>query len=282
MNNYKHKIESEYITLSKGMKKVASYLLANPETFAMQSAAQVGKEVEVSETTVIRFCYALDYSGYSELQKEVRTHLLNTKSSLHSFQVDKEDIGDEPQFYLQAMKKDQGKIQRMIDQINDEDIHRVVKKIIESEQILVSGLRTSYALAQWFSFTLNVVRGNTKLFHPGTDDLIQLLSNMNEKSTFIAFSFHRYAKETIKLAEVVKRQGGSVIAITDSIVAPITEHADYHIPIQLQGQSTLDHGPAVFSLMNAIIAGVTVHDRERFEQRKQKYEALQLDDFFSS
>ncbi len=274
------KVKEQMSTLSTSMKKVAGYLLEHPQLFAMQSATEIGKEVGVSETTVIRFCYSLNYSGFSELQKEVRESLIFAKSSLHTFQADKKEIGSGPRFYIETMQRDQRKIQKMMEQLNERDLHHTVNRLIESNHILVAGIRTSFAAAHWFSFTLNLIRGNTHLFQPGTDDMIHLLSKMNKQSTFVAFSFHRYAKETIKLAEAVKKQGAFVIAISDSASSPITEHADLHLPVQLSVKSTLDAAPAVFSLMNALIAGVSIHDSERFDQYRERYESLQLDDFF--
>ncbi|WP_376785292.1 MurR/RpiR family transcriptional regulator, partial [Siminovitchia terrae] len=83
MTTFIDKIKLKYHTLSSGHKKVGKYVLDQPQEVAMKSASQLGKVIGVSETTVIRFCYALEYSGYSELQIEVRKYLIFHKSSLH-------------------------------------------------------------------------------------------------------------------------------------------------------------------------------------------------------
>ncbi|MDQ7864684.1 hypothetical protein RCO48_37035 [Peribacillus frigoritolerans] len=41
-------------------------------TFAVTSAQKLGKDIGVSETTIIRFCYSLGLSGYAELQNLIR------------------------------------------------------------------------------------------------------------------------------------------------------------------------------------------------------------------
>lgn len=280
MYHYRKKVQVHFNDLSAGMKKVAKHLLDSPQSFAIQSAGQVGKEIGVSETTVIRFCYALEYSGYSELQKEVREQFINIKSSLQQFQSEKEEMASSSNFYSNVLKNHQIHIQKTMDQLNENDLQHAVNRLIETDQILAGGMRTSFAIAHWMVFTLNLIRGNAELYQPGTDDLLLLLSKMSTKSTFVAISFHRYALETIKLAEALKSKGVFVIGITDSEVAPIAKYSDILLPVSLPVKSTIDTAPSVFALLNAVISGIAVHDRERFEQRKASYETAQLDHFF--
>ncbi|MFF3100169.1 MurR/RpiR family transcriptional regulator [Viridibacillus arvi] len=280
MDALKSKVQSKYDEFSKGLKMVAKYFLANPEAFAMNSGVQVGQEINVSETTVIRFCHALGYSGYSALQKDVQEQLLNKKSSLFEFHYMKNSTEMDQEFSKKMMVKDAEVILQTAERLNGEDFTKAVDHLAQSERVLVSGVRSSHAMAQWFSFTLDLMRGNVRLFRPDTDDIMLRISEMNEGSTFVAFSFHRYTLETINMAKEAKRQGAFVIGITDSEVAPIREHADILFTVQLPIKSTLDVAPAVFSLMNAIVGAVAVKNSEQFAKRTKVYEELQLNRFF--
>jgi DNA-binding MurR/RpiR family transcriptional regulator len=280
MSNFKEKINNKYSILSAGHKKVGKYVLDNPRGVAMKSASHLGLEAGVSETTVIRFCYALGYSGYSELQNEVRSHLIYQKSSLHEYQADKEDIANQPNFFSQSMQRDQAKIQEMMEQLNEEDLNLAVNRIYESNNILVIGIRSSFAVAQWLSFTLNIVRGNALLIQPGIDDISHILSKIDSKSMIIAITFHRYSSLTLKLTEAAKKQGAFVIGITDSTLSPLAEFSDLLLPISLPSRSTIDSAPAVFSLINAIVGGVSMINKGEFEKRKEAYEAFIPENFF--
>lgn len=279
MVRYKQKIKENFHDLSVGLKKVAKHLLDNPQSFAMHAVVKVAEEIGVSDATVIRFCHALGYSGYSELQQEVRSYLMN-KSSLQQFQAEKEQLTDNIDFYLKVLKQHQGYIQSVIEQLREEDLHQAVQRLIETDQILVSGMRSSFAMAHWLVFTLNLVKGNAKLYQPASDDLLLLLSQMDEHSTYVAISFHRYAQETIRVAQVLKENGVFIIGITDSEVSPITQYADLVIPVSIPVKSTIDAAPVVIAVLNAIVSGIMIHDRENFERRKTEYETHQLDYFF--
>ncbi|HWO98546.1 MAG TPA: MurR/RpiR family transcriptional regulator [Bacillus sp. (in: firmicutes)] len=278
--NLKEIIQEEYNRLSKGQQKVAKYLLANPKDFAVKSASEIGGEVGVSETTVIRFCYSIRLSGFSELQKVVREQLLSTKSSIGQYFSSKLELAEQPHFYAKVMEQDCRHIQETIHNIREKDIDQAVDQLVKTANIYISGLRASFSAASWLAFTLGVMRGDVHLLRPETDDLLLTLSEMNNESTLIVISFHRYLKETIKVAQLAKEQGAFVIGITDSPVAPIHEYADILFPIYSSEKSTIDAAPALFSFLNAIVAGVSIKDKGRFEKRKQQYEKLNGDHFF--
>ncbi|MGG1679603.1 MurR/RpiR family transcriptional regulator [Neobacillus sp. NRS-1170] len=281
MSNFKQRILDKYSLLSVKNKKVGKFIIDNPQEIAMKSASQLGQEVGVSETTVIRFCYALGYSGFSELQNEVRNYLIFQKSSPQEYQTGKEDIANQPNFFVQSMQRDQAKIQEMIEQINNDDLFQTAKRLYESNNILITGIRTSFALAHWLTFTLNIIKGNATLIQPGMDDISHLLSKLDQQSTLIAITFHRYSSITIKLAELAKKQGSFVIGITDSPLSPLAEFSDILLPINLSSWlSTIESTPAVFSLLNAIVGGVSMINKEEFEKRKEIYNAFIPENFF--
>ena len=53
-------IKSKYLRLSKGQRKVAQFILEQPSTIITNIASEVGRLAGVSESTVIRFCYAIE------------------------------------------------------------------------------------------------------------------------------------------------------------------------------------------------------------------------------
>jgi DNA-binding MurR/RpiR family transcriptional regulator len=281
IDSLKTAVQEKYDEFSKGLKKVAQFFLANPESFAVHSAEQVGNEINVSETTVIRFCHALGYSGYSSLQKDIQEQLIHRKSSSLYEHFERNNLERDQDFSRKMMLKDAELISQTAEKLSSECFERAVEKLTLSERVLVSGIRSSHAMAHWFSFSLDLIRGNVRLYRPDTDDIILRIRDMDQNSVFVAFSFHRYALETISIAKEAKRLGAFVIAITDSEVAPIREHADILFPIQLPKKSTLDVAPAVFSLMNALISSVTMKNAEKFKQRVDAYEQVHFDHFFA-
>jgi DNA-binding MurR/RpiR family transcriptional regulator len=275
-------IQSKYSGLSKGQQKCAKYLLENPREFAVHSAKEIGGRIGISETTVIRFCYAIGLTGYSELQKMLRNEMIFEKSSLSQYYSSKLDLLAEPRFYEQVMEKDRELIRETIEHINEADFRRAVDCLVSAKKVYVCGLRSSFSAANWLAFSLGIVREHVQLIRRDTDDLLSAVAEMNKQTAFIALSFHRYMKETIEIAQLAKSKGAVVIGITDSPLAPIRDAADILLPLHSTEMSTLDIAPALISFINAIVAGVTIKDKKRFEKRKEAYDRIQSDGMFFS
>ncbi|WP_342512159.1 MurR/RpiR family transcriptional regulator [Sporosarcina sp. FSL K6-1522] len=273
-------IHEHYDQLSKSQKKVAQYVIDYPKSIALSSAQEVGATIGVSETTVIRFCYSLELSGYAELQKGVREQLFVQESSLTTYQQSKLAMEQEPHFFEQVMEQDRATITETMKQINEADYETAIDRLANAKTVYVLGLRSSYTAANWLSYTLGLVRGNVQLLRPETEDVIQTLSQMDKQSVVIVISFHRYLKETIQIAQLAQQQGAFMIGITDSIFAPIQSCSDVLFPIYSPNKSTLDATAALFSFMNAIVAGLSVKEKDRFEKRQQTYRAISSDFLF--
>lgn len=278
--NIKELIHRHFDSMSKGQKKVATEVLDHPRQVALHSASEIGAAIGVSETTVIRFCYSLNLTGYGELQKVIREQLLQHESSFAAYRQSKVELEQEPHFFSKVMERDQVTIAETMAQIQEADYDGAIDRLADAKKVYILGLRASFAAANWLSYTIGLVRPGVELIRPETEDVIQTLSEMDEDSVLIVISFHRYLKETVRIAELAKRQGSFVIGITDSQLAPIHPYSDVIFPIYSPNKSTLDATASLFSFMNAIVAGLVVKDRSAFEIRQERYRALDSDFLF--
>lgn len=272
-------IAKQHPFFSKNMQKITSYLYDEPNIFAIYSAAEVGKKMNVSETTVIRFCQKLGLSGYRALQTKVQQHLFK-RSSLSDFMEDKSMEQESHQSLKRLMTKDLELIQQTMKRTSEVHFETTIDKLSKADRILVVGVRSSYALANWFAFSLDIVIGDTRLYQPNVDDILLRVNELTHKSVVVVFSFHRYAKDTIHIAKLALEQKAFVIAITDSTMAPIAKFAHLLFPVQLNPRSTLDVAPAVMSLANAIVSAISLKNADKFQERVQRFDAMNGKDFF--
>lgn len=280
MERIYQRIYEHQSTFSKNLQKISAHFYDDPKIFAVFSAAEAAKVIGVSETTVIRFCQKLGYKGYSALQEEVQ-HLLFQKSSLSDY-VEAKAVDDKTSQPIKSlMENDRHAIQKVMEQIPEMHLETAVKKLTAADHVLIAGVRSSHALASWFAFSLDLIIGNTRLYQPNVDDVLLRISKLTEKSVFVAFSFHRYAVDTIHIAKLAKQQGTFVIAFTDSPISPITQHASLVLPIQLNMKSTLDAAPAVLSLTNSIASAVSLAKPDQFHKRAKLFDSINGQDFFA-
>lgn len=66
------KISAAYSALTYSQRKVANYVQEKYEDVAFETLEKLAAKAGVSTTTVIRFSRALGYSGYSEMQEDIK------------------------------------------------------------------------------------------------------------------------------------------------------------------------------------------------------------------
>ena len=67
--NLTQRMSEKLSSMSKGQKKIVNYITMHYSKAVFMTAAKLGKEVGVSESTVVRFATLLGYKGYPEFQK---------------------------------------------------------------------------------------------------------------------------------------------------------------------------------------------------------------------
>src|SRR5574344_1978642 len=70
-------IDEKYNKMSKGHKAIARYIKEHYDQAVFMTAAKIGGELKVSESTVVRFASGLGYDGYPEFQKKLADWVKN-------------------------------------------------------------------------------------------------------------------------------------------------------------------------------------------------------------
>ncbi|MEK4533082.1 MurR/RpiR family transcriptional regulator [Solibacillus sp. FSL K6-1554] len=271
------RIEAHFNQLSKAQKKVAQFVLKNPTYVGVHSASEVGIGAGTSETTVIRFCYAIGLAGYAQLQKEVTMFVFgkNTNSTLGNYVASKEALFHEPQLAEKVMGQVSNQIINIAQQIDPDQFQDVTRRMHQASTIYLIGAGASQFAGQWLKFTLNILRPNVQVVETHTGALIRTLQEMDEDALVIVVSLHRYYKESIALAKMFHEQGAYTVAMTDSNVAPIIPHADTTFVLQQTELSTIDMMPALIAFMNTLVVGMVSHDQAYYEQQREKFDDFQ-------
>jgi DNA-binding MurR/RpiR family transcriptional regulator len=255
-------------------------MLRQLDKTSYDTIAIISKEVGVSETTVIRLAYALGFNSFSEMQRVVRSQILDggngsTSTSNGGGGGQSESSAPTDVHPFTAMIENDIRIlQQLSRQLNVEQVQDVVGRLIQADSVYVAGGRTSYSAAVWFSMALGFLRENVTLVPTGGDVFNQLLG-VTGQSAVVAISFPRYAKETHKFAATAKELGASIIAITDHRLSPIGSIADAALFVgPNRDQIGINSVSAVISLLNLVVTGVRISDHTRATTRLQKLENL--------
>lgn len=265
-------IEENYTKFSKGQKQIAIYLKEHYDKAAYMTAAKLGHEVGVSESTVVRFVMELGFEGYPTFQKSLRELIRAKLTAVQRMEVTNNLIG-EGDVLEKVLCSDIDKIKRTLEGIDKRAFDEAVKNIIDAKTLYILGMRASSYLTGMFNYSLRMLSDNVRLIQTtsGSETFEQMM-NIGEGDALFAVSFPRYSQSIIKGVEFAKSAGANVIALTDSESSPIAEHADQLLVAQSDMASFADSLVAPMSVINALIVAVTRERREEFSARLRRLE----------
>lgn len=266
-------IKRKFVRLSKGQRKVAQFVTDNPTVIIANGAAEVGRQANVSESTVIRFCYAMDLSGYVELQEEIRSYLMTqNEDAVHSAYSAGKQHGLN---YGKIMQRDIQNIQDTIRLINDNTLQKSAKWMHEADTIYILGARQAASVAGWLSYTMKTLRPNVKQIRTDSDDFVQQVNSMGERTTLIVFSFDKHTSDMKTVVEIAKMKKVKIIAITDSALSPLRDYTSTLFALGMKNQSSLDIIPVLFSFMHALVEEMISHDKVAYDKYLQSFEQVE-------
>ena len=105
--------------MSKGQKKIASFILEQPEQAAYMTASKLGATVGVSESTVVRFAIELGFAGYPELHRAMQESLQKRLTSVQRVRVANDRIPDES-LLESVLERDAEQIRSTLETIDKE------------------------------------------------------------------------------------------------------------------------------------------------------------------
>lgn len=269
-------IEKHYQHLSKKQQLVASFVLKNFTFVATHAAHEVGQRTNTSETTVIRFCYELGLEGYAHLQKEITVYLFNQPSSstLGNY-ISKQKNGKAKSALEVTVQKDIAQLEKMVTSIDEVMFQKATEKLHEAESIYIVGLDASQYAANWLYFVLHLLRPNVTLLSRETHELIRTLEKIDEKAVVIVISLHRYAKESLQIAQYLKEKKIELIGITDTNIAPLHNYISTSFVLEQLEYSTIDLMPSLISFVNALVTGMTAQDPAYYEAGSINFDRIE-------
>ena len=258
--------------LSKSHRRIAECIVTHYDKVVFMTASKLGEYVGVSESTVVRFAAALGYSGYPQLQKALQELLRHRLTASQRFELTNDM--DHVQVLNKVLKADIQNIRSTLDEIDISSFECAIDMILQARQIYVMGLRSSALIAEFFVHDLKFIFSNVRVVTSGVSDVFEQLSRIGEGDLLIGISFPRYASRSIEAMDFARKQGASLIAITDGPLSPLHSTADICLMAKSDMSSFVDSFAAPLSLINALIVALGQRRRTEVSEYFNKMEKI--------
>ncbi|MDD2534924.1 MAG: MurR/RpiR family transcriptional regulator, partial [Eubacteriales bacterium] len=158
------RIEAGVSSMSKGQRAIAQYILKHYDRAAYLTAARIGEEASVSESTVVRFAMELGFEGYPHFQKILQEELKEKLTSVQRLRASSK-LADNDDIIGAVLHSDIEKLKRTLEKIDRVAFNKAVDLILGAKRIYILGVRSAAPLASFVGFYFNLIFDNVRLVH---------------------------------------------------------------------------------------------------------------------
>ena len=234
-------IKSKYLRLSKGQRKVAQFILEQPNTITTNIASEVGRLAGVSESTVIRFCYAIELSGYGELQDKLKEYL-TLKNTLASPRIEKKVTFDEVKGHMILHAK---QISEVIQKIDSKKIMSAINTICQAKHTYIIGFNENETFVNILNKGIPNSTKVTKL-----EVLQDVLKKVVTEDVIILFNMHENDSDLKNIFATSEKNGIKVLFIHDEKNHPYRKKCAVNLYL---GGEQLMHSFGAYSFVISLI-----------------------------
>ena len=274
------RIKSEYESLPPSEKKVADYVLKNPEKIIYFSVSELASSVRVSDSTIIRFCKNVGFNGYQEFKLFVAQDLVVPIENIN------EDIKLDDDLETITKKisySNKQAIEETMSMINLTTLQRAIDIITKAKKIEFYGVGASGITAYDAKYKFLRIGKNVDCY---TDPHLQAMSaaTLSRDDVVIGISHSGSTKDVVDSCKIAKESKAAVICITGHNSSPITKIADIKLLTATKerplASGALRSKIAQLHILDLIFTGVALQLKEQTIEFTEKTAKAVLDKLY--
>lgn len=274
------KIRSEYKSLPPSEVKVADYVLENPEEIIYLSVSELATAVDVSDSTIIRFCKDVGFKGYQEFKLFIAQDLVVTIENIN------EDISSDDDLKTLSQKitfSNKQAIDETMSVLNLDDLEKAINQIAEADKVQFYGVGASGITACDAKYKFLRIGKNVDCY---TDAHLQAMSaaTLSENDLVVGISHSGSTKDVVDSCKIAGEAGATVICITGHNKSPITKIADIKLLTATKegplGSGALRSKIAQLHMLDLIFTGVSLKLKEQTIEYTEKTARAVIDKLY--
>lgn len=226
------RIRARFVDLSPQQRVAAAFVLKRPEEVAIVSMRTLAANAGVQPVTFVRLARTLGFSAWDDF-KEPFVERMRGAPAFYSDRARKLGGAQPGELHLSHIKTLEA-----TQALNDAASFTSAAVAMEKARtVFVAGFRACFGPAQAFTYVYRLFRPDVVLLAGMGGTLEAELRAVEEGDAVCIIGFRPYSRESVIVAEHAARRGATLIAITDSPLAPFAREAKIALTFSTEGPS---------------------------------------------
>jgi DNA-binding MurR/RpiR family transcriptional regulator len=234
-------------------RRIAEAVIADPTLIAFGTVSDLANRVGTSRPSVVRFAGKLGFDGYTEMQEQAR-HGLSQRLFRPTERIRSEYTASATRLTMERA------LASVFETVDAERLAAMASPIAEADRVWIVTGETSRAAATVLASGLTMIRPEVRLV--SDHGMGQELSSAAEDDAGVVFDFYRYRRTSLVGAEILRRAGATLVAVTDGPLSPLAGLSDIWCEIDVPAIGAFDSSVPAVAVAELLVAEVTdmLHD----------------------
>jgi len=248
------------VPLTDSQKKIAQYIIEKPQEVAFSTLDQLGAELQMNPSTIVRFAYRLRLDGFPDLQERMRQIVRGqlTPTANHGSSI--ADHLAESGFGA-SLSQDVRNLHRAISELSLVGLNRAVDILATAKNVYVVGSSLTLPLAKHCALALSYHHSGIMLV-PEDELGTYPIADIGPDDCVLAFALPPDAGPIHRFLARAKNSNVQIVAVADAPLSETTtDIRDVVLHVPTTGAEALNSMVAPMAVVHALLAGLSAFNR---------------------
>lgn len=272
------RIRQRYAGFAQSDKKLADFLLTQPDRARHLSSQQLASEAGVSQSSVVKFAQKIGFKGFPALKLAISEALVSNPTP-QSMPLHNQIRGDDPMRLVgeKLIKENVSAMHATLDVNSEEKLLESVGMLRAARRIVLTGIGASGLVARNFGWKLTKI-GYNAVVEQDMHALLSTVQAMAPEDLLLAISYSGERREINLASDEALRVGGKILAITGFTPNALQQRATRCLYTIAEEQATrsaaISSTSAQMMLTDLLFVALVQQDLEHAPERIRHSEEL--------
>lgn len=261
------KIHNKYNSLTETEKKIASYILHNPDRVTKMTVKELAANCDTVQSAVIRFCKSIGVEGFADLKLALARETVSEKLTENLPAFSRND--DTQALFQKVFSSGIRTLKDTLSMLDIDIIEKIVNLLAEAKNVYIFGIGTSSTVAMDAGYRFSQFGIPA---HACTDQLFMNVIAGNLKPGDVAFgiSHSGQTKAAVDSLRRAKAAGAVTIALTSFADSLLSRESDFSICVYADEKNypveAVSARVAHICVIDALMMALGTKQEENFEK----------------
>ncbi len=220
------KIRSAYNQFTKAEKKVADYILQNPDQVLFMSISDLAETCKVGDTSVFRFCKTMNVKGYQEFKMTLSLSMRGNERESKEGDGGNVSLEDNiAELAGKVLEETIASIRETHSLLDFNKVTEAMNALSKAKRILFFGVGASMLTAMKAMNKFHRIEPKVYCSEMVSQQLMSA-ATMEKGDVAVIFSYSGATRDIVEIAKLAKQSGATVVSVTRFLKSELTEYTD--------------------------------------------------------